>query len=618
MHMMPFQVARNVRSLNRLRHIVQVLTGHGFGHVFTRMNLGRFVPVWMARRTPADAEPVPESIGRRLAQAFTELGPTFIKLGQMLSTRPDILPDGVIQEFRKLQDHVPPFDTATAMEIVAEELGRPVAECFRSIEGQPMASASISQVFRAVSKSGEKLCVKVRRPGIEEILRTDMELLRWMAESMESFLPELRIYRPAVIVSELEQTVLRELDFVNEASVTERFYRAFNDDPGIHIPKVHWELTGKRVLTIGMLRGVNVGTVPVHSDVEDLARVSKDIEEEDGGPAPAADFIAAAVGAGVEPAGTKAHVAQAPRLSPGSAGYDGALLAHRLADCFLKQTFELGLFHADPHPGNILVEPPANIGLIDFGQIGSITDEWKTELVIIVYATVNREIDVVIETFADMGAVTADTDRASLHRSLRFLLDKYYGLPIKRFDLSVLLREFSEIIRKHDVILPRDFVLLIKSFSTVSAIITRLDPELNLLALLQPRLKKALGERFSARTLARETAVAGWHLLNVARQAPGQLRQVMRRVATGGWRLDVRHQNIDRLISELDRSSNRLAFSIVIAAIIVGSSVVLQAEPDLKLFGFIPVQAVGVLGYCVAGVMGLGLAWAIFRSGRLH
>jgi len=569
--MSPFQVARSVRSLNRLRHIAQVLTRHGFGHIVTRINLGRFVPVWMLRRKrPAELhEPAPASVGRRLAQAFSELGPTFVKLGQMLSTRPDLLPEDVIKEFRKLQDEVPAFDSAIAMEIIAAELGRPVAECFRSIEDSPLASASISQVYRATGQDGQKLCVKVRRPGIDEVLKTDMELLHWLSASLESLVPETRIYRPTVIVSELEQMIMRELDFINEAAVTERFHAAFAEEPGIRIPQVCWELTAPRVLTLQMLGGINVEQV---------------------------------LSGGHEP----------------ELRFDRPLLAGRLADCFLRQALELGLFHADPHPGNILVEPPAYLGLIDFGQVGSITDEWKTELLIIVYACVNREVDVVIDALADMGAVGVDTDRRNLHRDLQFLLDKYYGLPIKRFDLGVLLQEFSDIIRRHDVILPRDLVLLIKCFSTVSTVTARLDPDLDLLALLQPRLRKSLGDRFSAKSVARETFVAGWHLLNVARQLPAQLRQTLRRLGAGGWRLDVRHQNIDRLISELDRSSNRLAFSIVIASIIVGSSVVLSTEPNLTLFGFIPIQTIGVLGYLVAGVLGLGLSWAIFRSGRLH
>jgi ubiquinone biosynthesis protein len=500
--------------------------------------------------------------------AFNELGPTFIKLGQVLSTRPDIVPDDVVCELEKLQDEVAPFPSAVAIQIISTQLGKPVAECFESIDLQPIASASIAQVHRALGKNGEKLCVKVRRPDVEDVLRVDMELLAWLAESMESYIPETRVYRPSIIVSELEQSILRELDFINEAASTQRFGQAFAEEPGIRVPKVYWEFTSPCVLTLQELPGVNVGTVL--------------------------------------------------RDAPGAPAVDGALIAKRLTDCFLKQVLEVGLFHADPHPGNILVESPAYVGLIDFGQVGTVTEEWKTELIIIIYAAVNREVDVIIDALADMGSVGVDADRRSLHRSLQGWLDKYHGLAIKRFDLGVLLREFSEIIRRHDVLIPRDLIMLIKCFSTVGSTTQRLDPELNILELLKPRLKSALRERFSPKAVGRETALAGWHLLNVARQMPGQLRQTLRRLSAGGWGLDIHHRNLDRLINELDRSSNRLAFSIVIAAIIIGSSVVIRSEPELMVFGIVRLQFLGIFGYVVAGVLGLGLIWAIFRSGRLH
>ena len=568
--MTPFQLTRGVRNLNRVRQIAQVLTRHGFGHIVTRINLGRFVPVWMLRRKPAPTteETVPASIGRRLALVCGELGPTFIKLGQTLSTRPDIVPDAVLKELRTLQDEVPPFDTSDAMARIEEELGRPVSECFASIETQPMASASIGQVYRAKDKKDRDVVVKVRRPGIEETIRVDMELLQWLAESLENLMPELRIYRPTAIVAELQQLLTRELDYVNEASATARFAKAFADDDGIRIPKVYWDLTGQRVLTLEALPGMNVETVVARAETQGVR-------------------------------------------------IDRKLIARRLVDCYLKQIFELGLFHADPHPGNILVEPEAEVGLIDFGQVGSITDEWMDELVVMIYASVNREVEVVIDALADLGAVGLETDRQSLHRALQQLFDKYYGLPLKRFDLKTLFTEFSDVIRRHDVVVPRDMIMLIKAFATITSVTTRLDPELDVLELLRPRLKKTLADRFSPKAVARGGALAGWHALSIARRAPAQLRQALRRLASGGWRLDVRHENIDRLINELDRSSNRLAFSIVIAAIIVGSSVVISASTDVTIFG-VKVQHFGVMGYLIAGVLGLGLTWAIFRSGRLH
>jgi ubiquinone biosynthesis protein len=219
---------------------------------------------------------------------------------------------------------------------------------------------------------------------------------------------------------------------------------------------------------------------------------------------------------------------------------------------------------------------------------------------------------------ADLGALGLETDRRGLRRELQTWLDKYHGLTIKRFDLGILLKEFSEVLRRNDILIPRDLIMLIKSMSTVGSITQRLDPELDLLELLTPRIKNALREQFSPRALGRDTAMAAWNLYNILRQAPSQLRQGLRRLSSGGLGLDVRHRNLERLINELDRSSNRLAFSIVIAAIIIGSSVVIRSEPELMVFGLVRLQFLGIFGYVVAGILGMGLIWAIFRSGRLH
>ena len=565
--MTPMQFTRNVRSLNRLRQIAQVLTRHGFGHIVAQTNLTRFLPVWMLRKK-AFAPPPQEgasALGRRLAQVCAQLGPTFVKLGQLMSTRPDMVPADVLAELSTLQDDVPPFDTSEAMEIIAEQLGRPAGECFASIDRMPFASASIGQVYSARSLDGAPLVVKVRRPGIEETIKLDMELLRWLAESIESFMPEFRVYRPAMIVDEFDQALTRELDYINEAATTGCFATLFRGDVGIRIPKVHWDLTGPRMLTLEALEGISLEKLLRNGDT-------------------------------------------------GAQSVDRPLVARRLADCYLKQVFELGRFHADPHPGNLLIHPPATVGLIDFGQVGTLSDDLMSNLVVMVYAWVNNEMEVVMDALADVGVLGRSTDRRHLHGSLQFLFDKYSALPIKRLDLATLFSEFSDLMRRNDVIVPRDLSMLIKALGTLGNVT---DPELNLVELMKPRIRQAMSERFSPREAARTATLLGWDLLSIVRRAPGQIRSALRRMSSHGWEFHIRHENLDRLIQELDRSSNRLAFSIVIAAIIVGSSVVLSAGSELQVLG-VQVKYLGVLGYLIAGVLGLGLSWAIFRSGRLH
>lgn len=563
------QLTRSVRSLRRLRQMAQVLTQHGFGHIVSQLGLARYVPVWMLGRqvTRQGAEEGASAIARRLVEVCVELGPTYVKFGQMMSTRSDLLPPDFVRELGALQDEVPPFDTETARAIISEELGRPAESCFAWIDDHPLASGSIGQVYRARSTGGADLVVKVRRPGIEQTITLDIQVLKWLAQSLEAIVPEVRIYRPQALVAELEHTILRELDYVNEASSTARFAEAFADHEGVKIPRVYWELTGPRVLALEALRGTNV------------------------------ERLCADTGSGV--------------------AINRSLVARRLTECYLRQVFELGVFHADPHPGNILVDPPGMVGLIDFGQVGSISDELMTQLVVMVYAAVGREVDVVVDSLRDLGALGPRTDREGLTRALRGLLDKYYGLPLKRLQLNVLLNEFTDVIRRHDVVIPREAFTLIKAVAMVASVAGRLDPDLDMLSLLQDSLRKTLRQRLSPARLTRDAGVWGWHLISIARSAPGQIRDIMRSIATGGWRMHVEHENLDRITRELDRSSNRLAFSIVIAAIIVGSSVVVSAGSELQIL-HIRVQHLGVVGYVVAGILGLGLSWAIYRSGRLH
>jgi ubiquinone biosynthesis protein len=569
--MNPWQITRSVRGLNRLRQIAQVLSQEGFGHIVDQMQLRRFVPVWVRRG--ARAEPPAEgtsALGKRLARVCSRLGPTFVKFGQVLTARPDIVPEPVLAELRTLQDDVPPFDTAEARRTIEADLGRTVEDCFESFGDEPIASGSIGQVYRARlrGEGGGEVVVKVRRPGIEQVIELDMMLLKWLATSLESFVPEVRPFRPVMIVAEYEEILAREMDYIHEASNTARFGEAFRDRPEIRIPPVHWNLCSPRVLTLGVVPGRNV---------EAVLRAGGDARE----------------------------------------NLDGALLARRLVEAYLDQIFEIGLFQADPHPGNILVEPPANISLIDFGQVGIISDEAMTQLIVILYAGIGRQVDLIGAALGDLRALGPDTDRRELERSLQSLIDKYYALPLKRFDVGTMLTEFAEVIRRHDVAIPREIMALVKALGLATNVAQQLDPNLDVLALLRPRIRGLVRARLSPRHLTRAAAVSGWHLLSVIRQLPGGLREGLRRLSEGRWQLKILHENIDRLANELDRSSNRLSFAIIIAAIIVGSSIVLGTPEELHVLG-ISVHTLGLVGYVVAAVLGLGLSWAIYRSGRLH
>jgi len=558
-------LASSVRTLNRLRQIARVLATNGFGHVVERLNLGRYLP--MGKRVRPDS-PGPltshTSVGRRLTKVCHELGPTFVKLGQMLSTRPDLVAADIARELRSLQDHVPAFDTEIARRSVAEDLGAPIDKLFAHFDDAPIASGSIGQVHAARTHAGEDVVVKIKRPGIDETIRHDLHILRWMAETMERFVDELAMYRPSQIVQEFSILISQETDFIREASNTTRFHDAFESTEHLTTPRVHWDLTGPRVLTMSRVRGESIEKV--------IDRHDQSINRQQ--------------------------------------------LGLLLINLYLKQFFDLRLFHADPHPGNILVRQPAEIGLIDFGQVGTLSDELAGQLVTIVAALVYREPQVVVDVLSDLDAVSHDTDARALSRALRQLLDKYYGLPLKRLDLVIIFAELTDTIRAHHVSMPRELVSVIKTMVHIAGVALKLDPELNLAEVVAPRVKKLLTDRFSPKRLSRAAVVSLWHLSSILKSAPSQIRGVLRQISRGSWQVNIRHENLDRLTEELDRSSNRMSFSVVIAAVIVGSSVVISASDDAQILN-IPLRWIGVAGYLFAGMMGAGLVWAIIRSGRL-
>ncbi len=563
---------RTVRSIRRVQNIVRVLTHHGFGHLVDRLRLERYIPLpkrWRHAVLPEEKDAAEISLGRRLAMVLESLGPTFIKLGQTLSTRPDLFPPDIISELVQLQDRVPPFDSAEARRIVTEALGSPIEECFSSFDADPFASGSIAQVHRAVTRAqgtqlAQRVVVKVKRPDIEDIIRLDMTILRWIADLAERLIPELQLYRPKLIVEEFERNLLREMDFINEAAVMTRFGESFKDDPNFRIPRVYWEYSGPSVLTLQELHGISAQ-----------------------------------------------RVLESPDLA-----VDRRAIADKLARSFVRQFFEIGLFHGDPHPGNLLIEPPASIGLIDFGLTGRIDDQMLGQLVLALVAAFNREPELIVEILADMDALDEYTDRVRLRNDFLQLIEKYYGLPLHRFDTQVLFYEVTDLIRQHNVTLPREFVLFGKALVAVGGICLQLDPNLNLVGLIRPQLQTIIAKRLSPSRLLKSTAVIGWHLANIIKSAPGQMRDISRRLSRGRWQVNIRHQNLDDLAHELDRSSNRLAFAIVIGAVIVGSSMVVTAETTEPILG-IPLRFMGLAGYIVAGIMGLGLVINIIRSGKV-
>jgi ubiquinone biosynthesis protein len=548
------------RNIHRLAEILHVLIRNGLGHFVRRMNLQEHLPMLERVLGRREGEPVAqdeETVARRVATALQELGPTFVKMGQMLSSRPDVLPESFIEEFRKLQDRVAPFSSEEAHQILHKELGSN-ADLFEHVEAEPFASGSIAQVHRARLLDGSEVVVKIRRPGIERTVLGDVAILSFLAQRARRHFPE---FNPVAIVAEFEKSIRREMDLVTEASYTSKFHDALKDEPGLRCPKVYWDLTTSQVLTLEWLEGINV------SQQEELVRRGTDLKK----------------------------------------------VTAVLANAFMKQFFRMGMFHADPHPGNLLVMPDGTLALVDFGLVGHLTGELRSQLVTILIALARRDVDLAIEAYAEIGEFAEGADPHRLKPDLMELLDKYYGMPLKRIETQKVFADVTRIARSNGVILPRDLILLARAFVTVTSVARQLDPDFDLAAMAQPHTQALLKDKFSPTRIAKGLGINAWHLARLFARLPSDIRQILRKLQTGSLQFVFRHEGLEPFTAGLDRVSNRLSVSVILGSVVIGSSVIIHRGGGPMLFG---VSAFGLLGYVLAGVLGMWLVWDILRSGR--
>ncbi len=559
---------RHIRSSQRLAAILAVLVRHGFGHLVVRMRMQHFVRFRdkLSGRLPHDftASEDTAALAARLADTLEDLGPTFIKLGQSLASRPDLLPPDFQHALRRLQDRVKPFPLEQVRETIERELKKPLDQLFKTFDEKPFACGSIAQAHYATTADGREVVVKVQRPGIDRLVADDVNLLRQLAGLIERHLPEYRLYRPEMLVDEFARTLKMELDFLNEASVTTRFAEEFAADPRIQIPTVDRNLSSRGVLTLQRLHGLTV---------------SSDL-----------DFS--------------------------NTGIDRKLAARNLLDVFFRQFFELGVFHADPHPGNLLLQAPGNWGILDFGQIGRVDGEMRSKLAMCITATANREFELAIDILDDLMGLPDDIDRSRLKNDLANILDRYYGTPIRQINIARLFEEIVVLAREYKVILPRDFVLLGKSLATIGGVALMLDPDCAPVEIIRPKLSKMLAESLSPRRALHSMSTNLYHLAALIQHGPRTLRRLVRNITRGEMKIIFHHSGLENFIYELDRSTNRIAFSVITASIILGSAILMHAKVGPTVFAS-QISLLGLVGFLLAAFFGVWLILSIFRSGRL-
>jgi ubiquinone biosynthesis protein len=499
---------------------------------------------------------------QRIRMALEELGPTFVKLGQLLSMRPFLIPLDLVLELTKLQDEVAPFPFPQVKKIVEDELGAPLQKRFSSFDTSPIASASLSQVHRAETRDGHKVVLKIQRPAIRETIKADMRILRDIANLLERYVPESKQYDPTGIQRELDKSIHREIDFNNEARNIEVFRENFKEEENVFVPQVFWDLTTSKVLTMEYIDGIKI------SDLDELEK----------------------------------------------RGIDKKKLAEIGGKMVFKQIFEDGFFHADPHPGNLFALEGNVIAPVDYGMMGRLSESTMDELADLLVAVVTWYPAGIVKVYQDVEVVGEEVNLRALEADLADFLYKYHRIPLSRLDMKTLIDDAFDIIHQYDIKIQSDLMLFSKAIVTYEEVAKMLDPEYDLVTQMIPYARRLAYRKFKPKALLRDLRVASQDLRDLLAVFPFELKRIFKKLAKGRLTFTFEHRGLDKLILELDRSSNRVSFALIIAAIIVGSSLIMRLETKYTLLGY---PLFGILGYIFAGVLGVWLVIAILRSGKL-
>jgi len=546
------------RNLERIRQISEVAVRHGFGYFFERHNL------WQALRLRRrDAEPAPRQRARHIREMFEELGPTFVKFGQLLSTRPDVVPPDMIEELVKLQDQVAGFAFETAREVIEEDLGLTLERLFVGFDPVPIAAASIGQVHRAVLPGGRPVVVKVQRPDAAAQIHRDIDLLYQVAELMHDRFQGRIFVDPVQVVDEFSHSIRRELDYLLEGRNAERFRADFADDDAVTIPKVYWRYSTRRVLTLEHLEGISLNEI--RPETLDLVERRQ--------------------------------------------------LVDTLADCWFKQILVHGFFHGDPHPANILYRGSGRIALLDFGITGLLTPDDLEQGTRLFLGVLDQDFRAIKRTLRHLGVEWgADKDR-QLSQTLEDAFARYYGTRLGEVDPAAFLHEVFDIVYTLHLELPTRFLMLDKALLTIEGVVTQIYPDFNVFDAARPYARSLVQRRFAPRRLADrvQQSVAGYR--DLLEDYPVQLHAIFDKVRRGEIEIQFRHRGLEDLTHRLDVITNRAVVALVAVSMGVSSAfiaVLIQEGP--QVFGL---SLWGLPGLVAAFFFGIWLMYGIFRSGRL-
>ncbi len=549
-----------VQDLKRLREISVVVARHGFGELWDRAK------IWDVLGRREEVRPSPEEMrattARRFRETLAELGPTFIKLGQILSSRPDILPADFIAELSHLQDRAAPMPVKLVLELIEQGLGKPAHQLFASIDPAPMASASIAQVHRARLASGEDVVVKVQRPRIEEQIRSDTDLLFYLARFLEGVIEETGIYTPTGIVSEFRSAMLLELDFDNEARNIEQFAKNHAGRPTVVIPRLYRELSSRTVITLQELKGVKLR-----------------------------------------------------QILDNPASVDRKQLARHILDASFHQLFTDGLFHGDPHPGNVMVLEGNRIGLLDFGLVGRLTRGMQESIILLVLAISLKDPDTVARLLYKVGVPDERINLHQFRQDIHDILERYLGLKLSEVDSGVLMKELVDLAMKYKIKIPKEYAVLSKAAATTEGIIRQLDPELDITEVALPYAKQLLFDRYNPTSMSGGFLRILLQLQGFLQDTPQQLAQILMDLEGGKFNVTVRNEELVRLNTNVKALGLLLFGGMIASALIVGAFSLVGRSAESATNTVWPIPA--LVGLALAAMLfGAAVSWTLI-SGRL-
>ncbi|HEU6443945.1 MAG TPA: AarF/ABC1/UbiB kinase family protein [Gaiellaceae bacterium] len=546
------------RSLGRISEIAQVAVRHGFGYFFQRNKLTDLVG--------EDGEvvgEVPSERGRHLRELLDELGPTFVKFGQLLSMRPDVLPPDIIAELRGLQDDVTPFSYEEAAQVIEESLGQPVERLFREFDPVPIAAASIGQVHSAVLPTGRRVAVKVQRPGAPRQIEADLNLMYQAARLAKERVRALDFIDAQGLVDEFARSIRQELDYRLEARNAETFRKHFSGHPHVKVPRVYWSYTRPRVLTLEYVDGTQLA----------------DIDTLEYGPE------------------------------------ERRRLAEVLTEAWMTMIFRHGFFHGDPHPANILVLAPDRVGLVDFGLAGRLTDEDVTKATRLFIDVAHENIEALPKRLGDLGVRYPKEREEEFVAELRELFYRYYGATLDEIDPLQVVREVFGMIYRMNLRLPTRFILLDRSIATLGSVGIELSPDFNVFEVAQPYARSLMLGRYTPARIASRARREGWNLARIVAEVPYQVHDVLEQARDGQIEVGFVHKGLDEFMHRMDVVFNRLVTALVIMGGLIGSSLLgIFAEDGPQIMGL---HVLSVIGFVLSGILGVWLLWGVLRSGRL-